>query len=65
MTEKDLDKLIDKAPVEKVRECLKEIATLWFVEDGIATPDKKVDSDVIMYVTESLDRHHFCPKEGE
>jgi len=63
MKEKELDALIDKAPAKKVRECLKQIATLWFIEDGKASLEKKVDSDVIMYVTESLTHHGFAPKE--
>jgi hypothetical protein len=64
MTEKELDARIDNAPVEKVRACLKEIATLWFVEDGVAHFEKHIDSDITEAVTGALHTRGFSPKEG-
>ena len=63
MTEKELDTIIDKAPEKKVRECLKEIATLWFVKNGIATFDKELDSDSLEAVTGALHTRGFSPQE--
>jgi hypothetical protein len=65
MLEKDLDKKIDKAPEVKVRECLKIIASLWFVKDGVADFNKELDSDTIEAVTGELHRFGFCPKENK
>lgn len=65
MTEKDLDNKIDKAPEAKVKQCLKIIASLWFVEDGKATFNKELNSDTIEAVTGELHRFGFSPKEGE
>jgi hypothetical protein len=65
MTEKDLDKLIDKAPAKKVRECLKEIASLWFVESGKTSFEKVIDGDIIEAVTGALHTRGFSPREGE
>jgi hypothetical protein len=76
MTERELDLIIDNAPERKVRECLKEIASLWFVArdmagrkyspegSGIATFDKPIDGDIIEAVTGALHTHGFSPKEG-
>jgi hypothetical protein len=63
MTEKELDKRIDKAPEQKVRQCLKIIASLWFVENGKASFDKPVSGDIIEAVTGELHRFGFSPKE--
>lgn len=63
MTEKDLDKIIDKAPAKKVRECLKEIVSLWFVENNIADFNKELNSDTFEAVTSCLHIHGFCPPE--
>ena len=65
MLEKDLDKKIDKAPEVKVRECLKIIASLWFVKNGEADFDKDIDGDIIEAVTGELHRFGFCPKENK
>lgn len=65
MLEKDLDKKIDKAPEVKVRECLKIIASLWFVKDGVADFDKELDSSIYDAVTGELQRFGFCPPEDK
>jgi hypothetical protein len=65
MTEKQLDDKIDKAPEQKVRQCLKIIASLWFVESGKATFDKSINGDIIEAVTGELHRFDFSPKEGK
>jgi hypothetical protein len=65
MLEKDLDKKIDKAPEIKVRECLKIIASLWFVKDGEANFNKDLDSSIYDAVTGELQRFGFCPKENK
>jgi hypothetical protein len=74
MTERELDQKIDKAPAKKVRECLKEIASLWFsdrnncpnpMDFGTATFDKPIDGDIIEAVTGALQSKGFCPPEGE
>lgn len=65
MTEKELDRIIDKAPEQKVRQCLKIIASLWFVESGKASFDKPIDGDITEAVTGELQRFGFSPKEGE
>jgi hypothetical protein len=68
MTEKELDQKIDKAPIEKVRQCLKIIASLWFVEEGdddkgYASFDKPITGDIVEAVTGELHRFGFCPPE--
>jgi len=63
MTESELDTKIDKAPEAKVKQCLKIIASLWFVEEGQANFNKELDSDTIEAVTGELHRFGFCPKE--
>jgi hypothetical protein len=65
VTEKELDKKIEKAPEAKVRQCLKIIASLWFVENKRANFDKDIDGDVIEAVTGELHRFGFCPPEHE
>jgi hypothetical protein len=76
MTERQLDAKIDNAPEEKVRACLKIIASLWFVEESyplkagserITTVsfDKELNSDTLEAVTAELHRFGFSPKEGE
>lgn len=65
MTEKQLDQRIDKAPEIKVRQCLKIIASLWFVENGKASFDKPIDGDIVEAVTGELHRFGFSPKEGK
>ena len=66
MTEAQLDNLIDKAPVEKVRQCLKYIVGEWFVE-GTGTErtvnfDKELNSDTLEAVTGTLHTFGFSPK---
>lgn len=66
MTEKELDVKIEKAPIEKVRQCLKIIVSLWFVEEGgEAHFDKDISGDIIEAVTCELHRFGFCPPEHE
>ena len=70
MTEQQLDLKIDKAPEKKVRECLKEIASLWFVvQEGfsprLATFNKEIDGDIIEAVTGALHTRGFCPPKGD
>lgn len=77
MLEKDLDKLIDKAPASKVRECLKQITGAWFAIDpqdqghkafgGSRKLDfnKELNSDTLEEVTSTLHTFGFCPPEKE
>lgn len=63
--EKELYDKIDRAPEEKVRNCLKIITSLWFVEGGVASFDKELNCDTFMAVTDELYRFGFCPSESE
>ena len=63
MTENELDVKIDKAPEAKVKQCLKIIASLWFVEEGQANFDKELNSDTFEAVTGELARFGFCPPQ--
>jgi hypothetical protein len=76
MTERELDNLIDKAPAEKVRQCLKYIVGEWFVEDSYPLEagaervrtvnfDKELNSDTLEAVTSTLQMYGFCPKVEE
>lgn len=70
MTEKQLDAKIDKAPEADVRACLKEIASLWFIESGRgrytrkASFDKDINADIIEAVTGALHTRGFCPPQN-
>lgn len=65
MTEKDLDAIIDKAPVKKIRQCLKYIVGEWFVEEDSGTRtvnfDKELNSNSLAAVTDILCSFGFCP----
>lgn len=74
MTEKELDAKIDKAPEDKVKQCLKIIASLWFVEESYpltpgsertrkASFNKELNSDTLEAVTGELARFGFCPPQ--
>jgi hypothetical protein len=74
MTERELDKKIDKAPIEKVRHCLKLIVSEWFIEDTYPLKagservrtvnfNKELNSDTIEAVTTTLHTFGFCPPE--
>ena len=70
MTEKQLDALIDRAPAEKVRLCLKYIISEWFVEREYKKPgkvnfNKELNSDTLEAITTTLHTFGFCPKEGK
>ena len=75
MTEKELDAKIDKAPIEKVRQCLKYIVGEWFVEESYPLKpgtervrtvnfDKELNSDTLEAVTSTLHTFGFSPKES-
>ena len=72
MTEKELDQKIDKAPAEKVRQCLKYIVGEWFVEESYPLVagservrtvnfDKELNSDTLEAVTTTLHTFGFSP----
>jgi hypothetical protein len=65
MTEKQLDVLIDKASEKKVKACLKQIVSIWFVEDDTREVnfDKELNSDTLEAVTSTLQTMGFCPPE--
>lgn len=75
MTEKQLDALIDKAPVEKIRQCLKYIVAEWFIEEKYPLKagserertvnfNKELSSDTLEAVTGTLHTFGFSPKES-
>jgi len=62
---KELDKLIDSAPENKVREVLKQIAFEWWAVSTTKLDfDKELNSDTLEYVTTILHTNGFCPKEN-
>lgn len=76
MTEAQLDALIDKAPADKVRQCLKYIVSEWFVEESYPVEagaervrtvnfDKELNSDTLEAVTSTLHTFGFSPKVDE
>lgn len=76
MTERELDAKIDRAPIEKVRQCLKYIVSEWFVEESnpmkagaervrTVNFDKELNSDTLEAVTSTLHTYGFCPKVEE
>lgn len=70
-TEKDMDEFIDKLPEKVARLALKEIATEWFLDEGIKhvglavnnflDVDKPIDSGVIENVTQILTSRGIIP----
>ena len=63
MTLQDLHKLVDNAPEETLRNCLKEILEHWFVnpEDNTVDPVKAIWPEIILAVTGVLQNHGFYP----
>jgi hypothetical protein len=75
MTEKELDRKIDKASADKVRQCLKRIVGEWFVEEKYPLKagserertvnfNKELNSDTLEAVTAILHTFGFNPKES-
>jgi hypothetical protein len=69
MNEKKLDAKIDRAPAEKIRQCLKYIVGAWFVErngkNSTVNFNKELNSDTLEEVTTILHTFGFCPPEKE
>jgi hypothetical protein len=63
-TEQDLDAAVDTLPESEVRTIVKQIATLWFVEeDATLNLDKELGSDHLEAVTQALTSRGIRPTE--
>lgn len=63
-TENDLDAAVDTLPIDECRMIVKQISTLWFVEDdGTLNIDKELGSDQIEAVTQALTSRGIRPRE--
>ena len=64
MTERELLLKVGCAHQDKVRDVLKEILKVWYVEDdGEVNLDKELGSDELGDVTNILEKAGFTPKE--
>lgn len=63
-TETDLDKAVDALPETEVRDALKQIASLWFLEDDSSLNfDKELGSDHLEAVTQILSGRGIYPSK--
>ena len=61
-TEADLDAAVDALPEAEVREIVKQLATLWYVEkDGSLNLDKKQNSDTLEAISQALTSRGIMP----